>query len=75
MTCRGSKDQIPEGRPFLPRRALIPNAALALVSAYSAFYVVLEPVAGISWALTVGLPMWLSSTAWAAAVGGQGVPT
>lgn len=44
-------------------RAAEPNAALALIVAYTAFYMQLDPFAGITWALTTGLVLWLSSTA------------
>ena len=55
--------------PFSQFRAMVPNAACLLVLVYSIFYVVLEPVAGITWALALGAPMWLTATAWAAMVG------
>ena len=58
---------------FLRCRALLSplNGALLLVSAYSAFYMVLDPLAGLSWALAVGLPMWLTATMWAVQVSGR----
>lgn len=40
-----------------------PNAALVLLLAYTAFYIKLDVFAGVSWALTTGLTVWLSSTA------------
>lgn len=50
-------------QPLSPCRAAEPNAALALVIAYAAFYIRLDAFAGLSWALTTGLMLWLSSTA------------
>ncbi|MEW5304758.1 MAG: hypothetical protein WDW36_007347 [Sanguina aurantia] len=40
-----------------------PNAALVVLLAYTAFYIKLDVFAGVSWALTTGLTVWLSSTA------------
>ena len=48
----------------LPLSSLVPNAALILVTTYSAFYLVLEPLAGLTWALVIGLPLWLTATTW-----------
>ncbi|GAX73463.1 hypothetical protein CEUSTIGMA_g915.t1 [Chlamydomonas eustigma] len=42
---------------------LVPNASCLLVVMYSLYYLSLEPVAGLTWMLIVGLPLWLTSTA------------
>jgi len=34
---------------------------------YTGYYVALEPVAGATWAVVVGIPLWLSATAFQAA--------
>lgn len=59
------------------RGYLIPNASFALILGYAIYYIVLDAVAGASWAVCIGLPMWWSSEAfrdvvpgaWAWAVG------
>ena len=43
--------------------AAVPNAALLFMLAYTAYYVRLEPVAGASWGVCLGGPMWLAATA------------
>ena len=42
---------------------LIPNASFALIMGYAVYYTVLDVVAGASWSVCVGLPMWWSSEA------------
>ncbi len=39
------------------------NGAAIFTAIYSAFYILLEPFAGLSWALLNGLPVWLTATA------------
>jgi uncharacterized membrane protein YGL010W len=39
------------------------NLTFFAVVAYSLYYLVLEPVAGLSWSACVGLPLWLTATA------------
>jgi uncharacterized membrane protein YGL010W len=67
---------LPAPAAYLPTPAWVPawvtagavlNPALALVAAYAVYYTLLEPVAGGTWALAQGLPMWLGATAWRAA--------
>lgn len=38
------------------------NLTFFAVVAYSLYYLVLEPVAGLSWSACVGLPLWLTAT-------------
>lgn len=38
------------------------NAAFIGVVGYALYYLCLEPVAGLSWSLCVGLPLWLTAT-------------
>jgi len=42
---------------------LVPNASCALIVVYSLYYLSLEPVAGLTWMLAVGLPLLITSTA------------
>ena len=57
------------GVPRFLASAAVPNlGALALI-AYSAYYVALEPIAGTSWFVMCGLPMWLSASWFESAVG------
>ncbi|GIL70304.1 hypothetical protein Vretifemale_1116 [Volvox reticuliferus] len=44
------------------------NPAFLSTTAYSAFYLLLDPFAGASWALVVGLPLAWTATAFSAAV-------
>jgi uncharacterized membrane protein YGL010W len=39
------------------------NVAFFIVVAYCLYYLTLEPVAGLSWSVLVGLPLWLTATA------------
>lgn len=39
------------------------NVAFFVVAAYCLYYLTLEPVAGLSWSVLVGLPLWLTATA------------
>lgn len=56
---------------------LIPNASFALILGYGVYYIVLDVLAGASWSICIGLPMWWSSeafrdvvpSAWAWALG------
>eukprot|EP00197_Chlamydomonas_leiostraca_P008802 CAMPEP_0202864212 /NCGR_PEP_ID=MMETSP1391-20130828/4547_1 /ASSEMBLY_ACC=CAM_ASM_000867 /TAXON_ID=1034604 /ORGANISM="Chlamydomonas leiostraca, Strain SAG 11-49" /LENGTH=166 /DNA_ID=CAMNT_0049543935 /DNA_START=177 /DNA_END=677 /DNA_ORIENTATION=- len=48
-------------------RSAVVNAPFLVFLLYSAFYLILEPVAGLTWAACVGLPMWITSTQFAAA--------
>lgn len=57
---------LPPSLPPALRAAATPNAALAAVAAYAAYYVALDPVAGLSWAVAIGIPTWLAATHWAA---------
>ena len=56
---------LPSWLPPTLRAAASPNAALAAVAAYSAYYMALDPGAGVSWAAVIGLPTWLAATHWA----------
>lgn len=49
------------------------NATFVAVLAYSLYYLTLEPVAGLSWSAFVGLPMWLTATAFHAQVAKAGL--
>jgi len=42
---------------------LVFNGAAVVYAAYSLYYLKLEPFAGLTWSLFVGLPIWLTSTA------------
>lgn len=46
----------------------VANGALILASVYGAYYILLEPFAGITWTLFQGWPMWLTATAFRQAV-------
>ena len=48
--------------PHAISSAVVPNLPLLLVLCYSLFYMVLEAAAGASWALLLGLPLWLAAT-------------
>jgi hypothetical protein len=50
-------------------RYAVPNIAALVVAVYSGYYILLDPVAGLSWAICCGVPMWLGSTAVVATVG------
>lgn len=39
------------------------NWAFVLAAGYSLYYVALEPLAGLSWALFIGVPSWLGAEA------------
>lgn len=60
-------DIIPENDMNL-KRFLHPNGALALILAYAVFYVCLDIVAGLTWAACMGLPIWISATAFCSLV-------
>lgn len=49
--------------PGWVRIGAVPNPALALIAAYAVYYTHMEPVAGASWALCQGVPMWFGATA------------
>lgn len=49
------------------------NAAFFAVLAYSLYYLSLEPVAGLSWSALVGLPLWLTASAFQAQVAKAGL--
>lgn len=63
--------------PAAISRYLVPNLAAVLVLGYSAYYIVLEWFAGLTWALFVALPLYLTANifhqhmahAWAWALG------
>ena len=58
-------------------RAALLNYAAVMMLAYALYYMTLEPFAGLTWALVLGAPMWVSATyffqhvsrAWAWALG------
>lgn len=54
-------------------RRLQLNAAFVAMVGYSLYYLVLEPVAGLSWSLCVGLPLWLSASAFQQQVANAGL--
>jgi len=39
------------------------NAVFFAMVAYSLYYLLLEPAAGLSWSLCVGLPLWVTASA------------
>lgn len=49
------------------------NATLVAVLVYSLYYVLLEPFAGLSWSVAVGLPLWLTASAFSATVAKAGL--
>ena len=59
------------------RSGCMANGALILSTVYGAYYIVLEPFAGITWTIFQGWPMWFAATlfrqavpnAWAWAIG------
>jgi uncharacterized membrane protein YGL010W len=51
------------------RRFLVFNGSFLLLAAYSAYYVALEPFAGLTWSACTALPMWGAANAFR-----QGVP-
>jgi uncharacterized membrane protein YGL010W len=54
--------------PPVIARAAVPNLAAILVALYWAYYVTLEVFAGLMWGLFIGVPLWLTATAFQAAV-------
>lgn len=48
--------------------AAVPNLAMSATALYAAYYVALEPIAGTTWTACMGVPMWLSATAFQAAL-------
>ena len=42
-------------------RVAAPNAGLLVVAIYAVAYLVWDPMSGSSWALCVGLPLWLAA--------------
>lgn len=46
------------------------NGSAALLGAYALYYTLLEPVAGASWGLAVGVPLWAAANAFKASVPG-----
>lgn len=48
--------------PVWLTRPLLVNVPLVVVSLYICFYLALDLVAGFTWALAVGLPLWWGST-------------
>ena len=46
------------------------NAAFVVVMIYSAFYLLLDVLAGLTWASLVGVPLWLAATAFQQSVSG-----
>lgn len=49
------------------------NAAFVAIAAYTLYYLVLEPVAGLSWSAMIGLPMWLTASAFQQHVANAGL--
>ena len=47
----------------------VPNLAMAATGSYAAYYVALEPIAGITWTACMGVPMCLTATAFYVAFG------
>ena len=47
---------------MLQDRAAVLNGAALFIALYALYYTVLEPFAGTSWLVVVGLPMWISAT-------------
>jgi uncharacterized membrane protein YGL010W len=45
------------------RRYLVCNGSFVLLAAYASYYVLLEPLAGLSWAACMALPMWATANA------------
>ena len=44
------------------------NVPFVAMAVYALFYLSLEPLAGLSWSVCVGAPIWLTSTAFATQV-------
>eukprot|EP00887_Chlorella_sp_A99_P007450 scaffold2.g7450.t1 len=44
-------------------RLLVPNGAFMMLAAYSAYYLALEPAAGLSWAVAIAAPLWAGANA------------
>lgn len=49
--------------PFPDHSGVSANLPLVFFAFYSSFYTILEPLAGLSWALLVGLPLMVTATA------------
>lgn len=49
--------------PPFARSALLINAPFLAVAVYALFYTSLDAGAGLSWAVCIGLPLWLGATA------------
>jgi uncharacterized membrane protein YGL010W len=47
----------------------VPSPALAVMALYALYYVALDAIAGTAWFVCVGVPTWLSATAFGATVG------
>jgi uncharacterized membrane protein YGL010W len=53
------------------RSAVVFNAGFVVVMLYTVFYLLLDFVAGLTWASLVGLPLWLGATAFQQSVSGD----
>eukprot|EP00877_Chromochloris_zofingiensis_P012010 jgi/Chrzof1/7062/Cz02g09110.t1 len=56
----------PDHLTFLPpeiSRFVVINAPAIVAALYTLFYLCLEPFAGLTWSLFVGVPMWIAATA------------
>jgi|TARA_B100000482_G_C12506071_1_gene258548 uncharacterized membrane protein YGL010W len=49
--------------------AAVPNLGALALLAYSAYYVALEPIAGTSWFVMCGVPLWLTASWFESAAG------
>jgi 2-hydroxy fatty acid dioxygenase len=53
--------------PFLPgtlTRHLVLNGSFVLFLTYASYYILLEPIAGLTWTAFLGVPMWASANAY-----------
>lgn len=57
---------------YTTRRGALINVPLIVYIIYALFYTVLDPVAGSTWAVFIGLPIWLTSTLFATAFAENG---
>lgn len=59
------RSHLPTWVPPIWAAAIQPNAAFLVFAIYSVFYLLLEPFAGLTWSLFVGLPIAWSATVFA----------
>lgn len=53
-------------------RFVVINAPAIVAALYTLFYLCLEPFAGLTWSLFVGVPMWIAATAFQQLVSNSG---